>query len=103
MAAADTEVGKEDSDPFREMAHGKGGKNEASLQTTAEPHPNSKITVVDELQEVAHDGHFRTKRGLLVKADTLIWCTGYSYSFPFLDEQVVKVFAVLIVLTRLIA
>ncbi|CAI8596264.1 unnamed protein product [Vicia faba] len=39
---------------------------------------------IDTLEE---DGRVTFKDGSWLKADTIVYCTGYSYSFPFLDTK----------------
>ncbi|KAF8731665.1 hypothetical protein HU200_015593 [Digitaria exilis] len=37
------------------------------------------------IDRLCHDGHVAFTNGSIVVADTVIYCTGYDYSFPFLD------------------
>ncbi|CAM8914365.1 unnamed protein product [Rhodiola kirilowii] len=40
-----------------------------------------------QIDTLCEDGRVIFNDGSFIKADTIIYCTGYSYSFPFLDTQ----------------
>ncbi|KAE8707427.1 Flavin-containing monooxygenase FMO GS-OX-like 9 [Hibiscus syriacus] len=48
---------------------------------------NSKLHLRLQIESLHEDGRVRFEDGSCVIADTIIYCTGYSYSFPFLDTK----------------
>lgn len=51
------------------------------------PETQGKVTLVPRTKEVQSDGSFLFDGySETLKFDTVIWCTGYDYDFPFIDD-----------------
>ncbi|XVF54363.1 hypothetical protein PTKIN_Ptkin05aG0175400 [Pterospermum kingtungense] len=46
-----------------------------------------KLHLQPQIESLHEDGRVQFEDGLSVIADTIVYCTGYSYSFPFLDTK----------------
>ncbi|XP_023643007.1 flavin-containing monooxygenase FMO GS-OX2 isoform X1 [Capsella rubella] len=51
------------------------------------PMPHSNLWVHSEIDTAHEDGSIVFKNGKVVYADSIVYCTGYKYYFPFLDTN----------------
>ncbi|XP_010473477.1 PREDICTED: flavin-containing monooxygenase FMO GS-OX2-like [Camelina sativa] len=51
------------------------------------PVPRNNLWVHSEIDSASEDGSIVFKNGKVIHADSIVYCTGYKYYFPFLDTN----------------